>query len=454
MSAPSLPQDPALIPFLYLINHLTLRASGSETVEEFIFTAVNDTHHLIAYDRAVLLSFEGKRSRVVGISGESVVNKMAPRVKEWQGLVEGMEDKKVPGNLSAERFSEETQALWEQRQPLAVYWIPIFYQKEQVLGLWLEREESANFSLPTQDFVVLIQDLVAPAYGAAWGRLGLRSTFRGWWKRRQGLAALLVFSLFLIACLPVSLRVAAPCEIVATHPYVVRTPLQGVIKELLVAPGENVLKGQELYHYDREPIEKALKKAEQDLRVRETELERLAVLSLSDERSQRELEIQTLRRDKVQVDLELAQYEASLLTAKAPIEGVVLLQQADEWRGRPVDVGEKVLVISHPQRTKLKLWIPEKDNVDFRVDKPIQVFLNISPTETYQATIQWVANESSVSDQGVPCFEASAHWLGAAEEEEIKLGLHGVAILYGDSVPLIYYLLRKPLGALRYYLSI
>jgi hypothetical protein len=48
-----------------------------------------------------------------------------------------------------------------------------------------------------------------------------------------------------------------------------------------------------------------------------------------------------------------------------------------------------------------------------------------------------------MSESNVPSFLAEANWIDG-NPEGVKLGLKGTAILYGDKVSVIYWVLRKP----------
>jgi hypothetical protein len=124
-----------------------------------------------------------------------------------------------------------------------------------------------------------------------------------------------------------------------------------------------------------------------------------------------------------------------------------MIENPEQWRGKPVKVGEKILSINDPNNTKLRIWIPEDDNILLDPEKHIKVVLNIDPAKAYEAALQFVATEASLSDLHIPSFVAEAKWVTLPEDN--KLGLQGTAILYGEKVSLLYYLIRKPLAAVR-----
>ena len=73
--------------------------------------------------------------------------------------------------------------------------------------------------------------------------------------------------------------------------------------------------------------------------------------------------------------------------------------------------------------------------------------MNISPDKSFLGTLIYIANESSLSDKGIPSFIAEAEWV--EKPEDLRLGLKGTAVLYGNKVSLFYYVMRKPWSHIR-----
>ena len=106
------------------------------------------------------------------------------------------------------------------------------------------------------------------------------------------------------------------------------------------------------------------------------------------------------------------------------------------------------MMLVQPGATRVRIWIPEADNLFFPDPGPVRVALNVMPSRTLEALLrQPVSPRVSLSPQSVPCFVAQAEWAGAAPE--LKLGLQGTAILQGENVSLLYWLLRKPWAGAR-----
>jgi len=182
--------------------------------------------------------------------------------------------------------------------------------------------------------------------------------------------------------------------------------------------------------------------AQKEVQIIQAELNRSSSLAFKDKKALAELGILGIKLKKEQVQLDLAKYKFSKLKVTSPIDGVVIVENKDDWRGAPVRIGEKVLMVSDTAITKLRMWIPENDNIALKWDEPIKVILNVNPNKTYLAKLNYVATHTTMNDKGVSSIIAEADWID--HPEEIKLGLKGTAILYGEDVSLFYWIFRRP----------
>lgn len=437
---------PQLVGSLYTLSQLLLRASAATRQDPFIFMATNDTLHLVPYDRAYLVSFEKQKPTIVGISGQIQVNELAPLVQQVQDAIASFSDATKPTAVEANNVPQESHA--------AVYWLPIFYDKELILGLWLEQWNQPSFAFPLEGVERLLVEFLAPAYGIAWHRVhGRLSPSFLWAKHRRKSIAALALACLLLFVIPVPLRIVAPCEVIAADPYIVRAPVEGVISEVVVLPGTQVAQGAPLVRYDRLAQESALKAAENQYLAKKLEVERAAVLGIKDPQKQGDLGVLQAQMLKEQANLKYVAGEVQKLTILSPVHGVVIIDSPDEWRGRPVRIGEKILTVGDPSKTKIQIWIPESDNVLINLQMPIKIVLNVSPMTSYAAKIDYIANETTIAQHEIPSYLAKAEWVDKPPEG-VKLGLRGSAVIYGESVSLFYYIVRKPWYALRTFLGL
>ena len=81
-----------------------------------------------------------------------------------------------------------------------------------------------------------------------------------------------------------------------------------------------------------------LKVAQKEVQRAQSELDRATTLGLKEKAALSESATLQLKLEKAQVQLALVDQQSQKLTIRAPIAGVVILDNADEWRGKPVRI--------------------------------------------------------------------------------------------------------------------
>ena len=413
------------------INKLLLKLFGTKKRQALIFLILNDTYQIVRYDRAVLWAFDGSTPRLLGVSGQTTINTTSEIAKGWKRLVQDLHPNNKIQILKEEQFPHQKK-LWEDYIQASftpsVLWVPIFSNGKLSLGLWLERWEGGSWN--NQDAEIL--SFISQAYGIAWEHFIPRFSIRSLRSKiASGIGLGLLLLMFLIH---IPLRIVAPCEVVPKDPFLVTAPLEDIIDHVDVKPGQEVKPGDVLFEYDKRVALQALKIAEDQVKVAQEDLTRSKTLAFKDEKSLAEVLVLDAKLKKEKSNLELAQYRASLLVYHSPQKGLIMLEDPDQWRGKPVKVGEKILMIINPNRTKVRLWIPEDDNIPLDFSKPIKVFLNVSPTLTREARLIFVSNATMITEKHLVSFMAEADWI--KPQDDVKVGLKGSAILYGENVSL------------------
>jgi len=433
-----------MVQHMAVVNRLCLKAFNSKTLQTLIFTILNDTVHVSRYDRAVLWDLEGRTPKMLGISGQAKINKDASLTKQWIAMTGGIIDRSLPQIVTAESLKsgrEEWHAYQEQTNA-TVLWLPIFAEKELVLGMWIELFEHSGDTESLNESLKFLMNFLTPSYGAAWKKLSPSFNLRklGMGRQHTWIAAAGIFLFLLFVKVP--LRVVAPCEVAAQDPMLITAPMDGIIAEVVVEPGQKINRGEVILEYDKQVPIRNLKVAEKEVEILEAEANRARTMGLTDQESRTQLGILLLKLDKQKINLNLQRWYASLLSLRSPVSGVVIINNPDAWTGKPVRTGERIMSISDPAKTKIKIWIPEEDNVILDPKQDLKIYLNVNPESSYSARLTYIANESFVSEDMPPSFIAEAEWVD--HPKNIKLGLKGTAILYGERVSLLYFILRKP----------
>jgi hypothetical protein len=440
---------PSAVEVLALLHQLSLSACRSSSSQALIFQMLNDTVQLANYDLATLWTINDNDAKLIGISGQAQHNKTTGIAEKWHELVKDIRAADTPQTLTKDSFIKK-EKVWLEMQAMPtspnVQWFPIFAKKKLVMGLWLERWGNKTW----QEEEVNILNFLMQAYGVAWEKFMPKYSLKSIGKRQViFLAIIFMCGLFLIR---VPLRIVAPCEIVPKDPIMITAPLEGIIAEMLVKPGQEVVKDDVLFSYDKRVPHQELKVTQKQVLIIQSELNRALTLAFKDNRPLAEVATLRIKLQKEQIRLDYAQYQMQKLEVVTPQNGIVMLDNPEDWRGKPVRIGERVLVVSDPDKTKVRIWIPEADNVLLDGSKSLKIFLNISPESSKKAELLYIANYTSINEQGIPSFVAEAEWVGIPHG--IKMGLKGTAILYGNEVSLFYWIIRRPWTTFRNTLGI
>lgn len=250
----------------------------------------------------------------------------------------------------------------------------------------------------------------------------------------------------LVCAIPVRLTVLAPAELVPSQPSVVRAPLEGVIGSFAVKPNQTVMAGQVLFSFEDAPLQSRLEVARQALAGAEAEYRQAAQLALSDSKSKSQLAMLTAKTEERRAEVGYLSGQLERASVLAPQDGIVLLDDPAEWIGRPVTVGERILRVATPGDVEVEAWLALGDAVPFADGAPATLYLNASPLDPVKARLRYVAHDAVQRPDGSYAYRVRARLDGASAH---RVGLKGTAKLAGERVPLLYWIVRRPLAAIR-----
>lgn len=435
------------IHLLATINRLGLKAFNAQNKQALIFLMLNDTLRVVKYNRAGLWSISNKNPDLLGLSGHTTINKQTKFVKSWSDIIRSIEDPGLSQQIPMTKWRIESEdGTSNPELPNNVLWLPILVKGNNYLGLWLER----NFGQIWKEDEIEILNFLMQNYAAAWEKFDRRGLPEI--NIKHPLLYALIAATSLLGFIQIPLPISAPCEIVPLSPVMITAPLEGIINEIKVDPGQHVSNGEILFDYDKQQPLQELYVARNQVEVIRAELKRSNALAFRDKKALEQIGILKERLNKEKSQLELAEYRANLLDVKSPISGTVIMDKPDEWRGNPVHIGEKIMMISEPSQTKIRIWIPENDNISITETKPIKIILNVMPENTFHANLTYISTYSALDEKSVPSFLAEAQWNDVPQN--IKPGLKGTAILYGENVSIFYWVLRRPWTYIRNVLAL
>lgn len=263
------------------------------------------------------------------------------------------------------------------------------------------------------------------------------------WRWTLLIAALITGSLFM----PVRLSANASVEITPRDAMPITSPQEGVIEKVLVRPNQSVSQGTLLVRYNESIDKSRLTLAQQNLAVSRAELERTTSKSFQDPASRAELGTFRARVQEKVAEARFIEQMLEQLIIRAPLDGAAIFADADEWAGRPVQKGERIMLLADPLKVWVSLFITPEEAIPDLKAAPVKVNLDITPLESLQATVVESGYESVVMPDGRIGYLLRASL--SPDQPLPRIGLKGVATIYGERTILAYYIFRKPMRVMR-----
>jgi hypothetical protein len=131
--------------------------------------------------------------------------------------------------------------------------------------------------------------------------------------------------------------------------------------------------------------------------------------------------------------------------------GVAVFDDLNAWLGRPVSLGERIMLVADPAHVELTILLPMQETLPVAPGGEALFFPNISPGSPKRVTLNYVSYQASE-----PVADSLAFTLRGdfADTDDLpRLGMRGTAKIYGLRMPLIAIVLRHPLRIARQWLG-
>ncbi|MBP2300818.1 efflux RND transporter periplasmic adaptor subunit [Azospirillum picis] len=422
-------------------------ARHAETVEELRHIMVNDLRRLFHFEQAALIIGDGRSesARLEAVSGVALVEAEAPFVA-WMNRAArhlmAREDAGETHPVSSDMLPAREQAEWAEWLHPQTLWCPLKTKDGMVLGALLL---TRNHPWPQAETVML--DRIADCYAYAWRALaGPRRRWRRPTARRWLLLAVLAVLVAALAA-PIRQSALAPAEIVAIAPLAVSAPLDGVIARFKVRPNQPVIAGQVLFEFDDTNLRNQVAVSERALAVAQAELRQVTQGAMIDRKQAGQVALSENQVRLRQTELDYARALAARIAVTAERDGVAVFTDENEWIGRPVVTGQRILQIADPSHTELSVAVPVRDAIVLTPGAAIDLFLDVEPLVRRSATLASASYEAEMTPAGVLSYRVRADF--PSDQPAPRIGLQGTAKIYGERVPLALYLFRRPLSTLR-----
>lgn len=434
-----------------LLAALEARARAAVSLPELAFSMANETYGLLSFRQALVLRGDGRQARLLAVSGLARPTEDSPYLvwlrRAWAWLQPQVAQ--TPGWFEpspAEPMPEAVAQGWREWWTGGVYALPLRARSGQTLGWGLFLLER-----PPAEWQQRALARLAGSWGYCWENLAGVSR-RGWRQRLRGWLKPMKLPLFIALAaamfLPVRQTALAPAEVVSLDARVVAAPLDGVIKTVHVRPNQAVKAGDPLFSLDDTTLRNRYEVARESVAVADAELIAATQKAFHDPATQGELALLTGRAHERRAELAAVLAQLGRVQVVADEDGIAVFGDPDDWLGRPVSTGERIMLLADPEDPGMLIHLPVADAIALEPGAPVKLFLTVRPLEPLAGQVTETSYQTMQSPDGIASYRLRAVF----DEEDAarsRIGLRGTAKLYGEQVRLGYYLMRRPLATLR-----
>ncbi|MFI7838859.1 efflux RND transporter periplasmic adaptor subunit [Pseudomonas asiatica] len=431
---------------LLQLDALRDKAMAAETLNALAFSMANDLYPLLPFHQALVFEQASSGLELLCVSGLARPTEDSPylvwlrRASRW--LAERLVDAQPVWLTQANAAPPEPIAEgWAEWWPTGLWCIPLHGPAGQRLGVLLLLLEEAPPAVLHQQLDGLVR-----TWAYCWNALTRRRRISRWRpSRRQLLITLLVAAGLLLV--PVRQTALAPAQIVSLQAQIVSSPIDGVIAQVLVRPNQPVEAGTPLFTLDETTLRSRAEVLGKEVAVADAELLAASQRAFDNPQSKNELTLLQGRAQQRRAELAAVQAQLRRTQVLAPRAGVAVFSDPNDWLGKPVSTGERIMHVADPAQPAVQIQLAVADAIALEPGAEVTLFLTAYPLDPLKGKILETSYQAKPSDDGVVAYRL----LASIEQpsEHARLGLHGTAKLYGGRVMLGYYLLRRPLATLR-----
>lgn len=441
-TATSSPREAVLARFIRLCAAIF----ATPTPQESAALIVNRISELVRVDRAVLVRLSGKPAIVAVTGGGTSAQdtQFADAVETVRRRYGDRARSVILPRIPPSAKSQEPH-LWSVQQAMGgtrVLWMPLWLSSDDAVppkyALWLERWHGARWEKADIDLLQHGALFMGHALQRSKAVTRSRSRFGGW-------AAAFLIALFL--AMPVTSHVSAPALVVPDRPHHIFAPMDGILKDLHVQPGQWVESEDLLFTYDARVLDKRLDEAYRQVAVARAKLVRLQGAAHRDPDARAEIPVQEIEVGRAEAEARFFEKQRARADVRTGKPGVIVLDDPDALVGAAIQTGEAVMSIADPSRLKLHIRVPSGDVGLLKPGARVSVRLDSLPLQSIPATVTRVGFEVGVSENGVSSVLVEAVWSDGPPE--MRPGQKGTAKIFGPSTFMGMQILRKPYIAVR-----
>ncbi len=438
-----------------LVDQLAVKARSADSEQALLFVVANETFALLPYRSALVFTLHQGEIQLGCASGLTTVDRRGAFGSWAEQVVQAL----LPALSDKHRFSPDDvpaalRAAWQEYWPDTVQMHALVGGGGEVLGavVYISDQPWPEVTVPMLNALHQVHGLCLQYLRVQRGAFDVLKQLvdgRNLKTRKYLLRTLL--ALVLLLCLPIRQFVIAPAEIISLDAVAVTSPLEGIVAEMVAKPNQPVKKGDVLFRLDDTAIRNRLESARQGLEVSRAEYLAGAHRAFVSTEKTAEAGVLKGRINERRAEVVSLQDQMQMLVIRASRDGIAVYGQENDWIGKPVSAGQRIMELADSQKMGVNAWVPVADAINMRSGEPIHVLLYADPLNPMTAHIELASYQATKSPDGVAAYRVRAT---LPAQEDLRLGLRGSAKINGDWVVLGYFLFRRPLAAMRQWLGV
>jgi Biotin-lipoyl like len=430
---------------LGVLLQIEARALEAQALPALRFTIVNETHALTAYRQAAMFELQGDRLVLASASGLVSVANESPFAVWLSRFAQRFPRDGAIHRLDLADASPEDAAGWGEWLPEHLVLVPLRDRKGTLQGIVMYAAET-----PWSDEACDLLGRLHVTYGYCFA--GMRQTAQDRWqwlrslfkkRNRWLIAGALVACLFI----PVRLSVLAPAEVIALNAMAVAAPQDGVVGTFAVTPNARVKAGDLLFSLDDSSLLNRLAVSRKALEIAQADAHVAQQRAFDDVKSKADVAVALGRVREKEAELAAVETQAQRVEVRADKDGIAIFSDTNDWIGRPVMTGERVMQLAQPEDSGIQVWLAVADAINLELDAPVRLFLHTDPLSPRSGRLIEASYQATLSPESVASYKLRARFEEGTELP--RIGLRGTARISGEWVLLGYYLFRRPLAHLR-----
>ena len=434
--------------------------------QRILLSIVNLADRAVRFERCIIAVRARDELKVQAISGEERVDSKAASVKEVDRLLEwstAHQGVLFINDLASDQPEAQTlrarfPAYLEESSARGLLIVPIADAEGELGRLLFEFGEPDVLDERMREATAILANQAALALRNAqlYADVPFISVLEPIAQKRRALMALpapvlvkygagILVVLALLVLVRIPLRVSASAAVVhAAVQLPARAGAAGVIEAMLVREGDRVAVGQPIARLRNETLLARIAEAEGALRLAERQgLSAVATGNTGDAATAR------VSAEQARNTLAVLNREAESLVVRAPAAGVVLTPQLDERVGSFRVAGEPVAWIGDPNRSEIRMRVPQRDIAYVQPNDRVRVRASAAPEVRFDGQVIGIAPLAEPFD-GVPHYTVRA--LLDNSSQLLKPGMEARARVLTESRSLGYLIVRRPWRWIRLHL--